>query len=337
MNYRLLGNRTGLRVSELALGTGRIGTGTDSTVDRGAARDLFRAFADAGGTFFDTSSAYLGGQAEEMLGEFLAESDRDQFVVSTKYTRTSHSQPPVASLGNHRKGLRAEVEASLRRLRTDHIDLYFPHFDDGLTPVEEIMRGLDDLVSAGKVLYIGLTNFPAWRIASAAMLAELRGWAPVAVVQLQYNLLERTADREYLPMADAFGMGVMGYSPLGSGSLGRPSSGAIGDGSGQVDAGEDRGRDAILRELGAVAADVGAEPVGVALAWLIAKGITPIVGARAQHQLRGNLAGVTTRLSGEQVDRLDKVSAPAAGYPYDLLGMVRESSGLSDRRSGVIR
>ncbi len=336
MNYRLLGNRTGLRVSELALGTGRIGTGSGSDFDRGAARDVFRAFADAGGTFFDTSSAYLGGQAEEMLGEFLAESDRDQFVISTKYTRTSFDQPPAAALGNHRKGLRAEVEASLRRLRTDHIDLYFPHFDDGLTPVEEIMRGLDDLVSAGKVLYIGLTNFPAWRIASAAMLAELRGWAPVAVVQLQYNLLERTADREYLPMADAFGMGVMGYSPLGSGLLGRPTSATNGNESGQVDT-EDGVRDAILRELGAVAAEVGAEPVSVALAWLVVKGITPIIGARNQHQLGGNLAELTVQLSSEQVERLDKVSAPPAGYPYDLLGMVRESSGLSDARSGVVR
>ena len=336
MNYRLLGNRTGLRVSELALGTGRIGTSGGSDIDRSTVRDVFRAFAEAGGTFIDTSSAYLGGQAEELLGEFLAESDRDQFVISTKYTRTPHDQPPIASLGNHRKGLRAEVEASLRRLRTDHIDLYFPHFDDGLTPIEEIMRGLEDLVSAGKILYVGLTNFPAWRIASAAMLAELRGWVPVAVVQLQYNLLERTADREYLPMANAFGMGVMGYSPLGSGLLGRPASATKGNESEQGNT-DDVRRDTIIRELGAVAAEVGAEPVSVALAWLIAKGITPIIGARNQHQLRDNVAGVTLRLSRELIDRLDNVSAPPAGYPYELLGMVRESSGLSDPRSGVIR
>ncbi len=337
MNHRLLGNRTGLRVSELALGTGRIGTGDGPTFDRDAARDLFRAFAEAGGTFIDTSSAYHGGRSEEMLGDCLAESDRDQFVISTKYSRTPHGQPSIASIGNHRKGLRAEVEASLRRLRTDHIDLYFPHFDDGLTPIEEIMRGLDDLVSAGKILYIGLTNFPAWRIASAAMLNELRGWAPVAVVQLQYNLLERTADREYLPMAEAYGMGVMSYSPLGGGLLGRPASMTAGYRSGPVDTDHDGGQDAIVGERGAVAAEVGAEPVSVSLAWLLTKGITPVIGPRSVSQLAGNLAGVTVRLSDEQVRRIDRVSAPAAVAPYGLLGTFRESTGLTDPRSGVVR
>ena len=158
MKYHLLGQRTGLHVSALALGTGRL--------DVTEAPRIFAAYAEAGGNFLDTSSAYLGGKAEELVGDFLATTDRERFVISSKYCQTPFAAPGRSTVGNHRKAMRAEVEGSLRRLRTDRIDLYFAHFDDGQTPIDEIMRGLDDLVREGKIVFAGLSNFPAWRCAT---------------------------------------------------------------------------------------------------------------------------------------------------------------------------
>ncbi len=317
MEYRLLGARTGLRVSALALGTGRLGVQPGQPDDPAAARAVFRAFAEAGGNFIDTSSAYQFGHAEELLGSFVAETRRDDFVIASKYGRTASAAPSPAAAGNHRKAMRTEVKASLRRLRTDHLDLYLVHFDDGLTPVDEIMRGFDELVRAGKIVYPGLSNFPAWRIASAAMLAELRGWSPLAVLQLQYNLLERDLDREHLPLARARGVGVMAYSPLASGRLSKPAA----------DDATERDR-AVFDTLATVATELGCERSSVALAWTIAHELIPVIGPRTVEQLAANLAAADVRLSAAQLRRLDEASVRPLGNPYELLDQARDASKL---------
>jgi aryl-alcohol dehydrogenase-like predicted oxidoreductase len=331
MNYHLLGDRTGLRVSPLALGTGRIGTAPGKPTDASAARALLHAFADAGGNFLDTSSAYQLGAAEEMVGAFLAEVRREDFVVASKYGRTAFASPAAAAAGSHRKAMRAEVEGSLRRLRTDHLDVYFVHYDDGVTPIEEIMRGLDDLARAGKIVHAGLSNFSAWRLASAATLADLRGWTPLSVLQLQYNLLCRDLDREHLPLARARGMGVMAYSPLASGMLGRARGLPQAAGAQPV---------ADLPEVHAVvdeiAGELGASRASIALAWVLAKGLFPVIGPRTAQQLGANLAALEVRLTDEQMAQLDQVSARPLGYPYEILEKVRQHAGLAYPRSGNV-
>src|SRR3954453_2846925 len=217
MRYTTLGRRTGLRVSEYGLGTGNFGTAWGTKATREESRQIFDRFADAGGTLIDTADGYQRGQSEEFLGEFLG-ADRDHFVVATKYTQGAVGGD-VSKTGNGRKNMIRSVEESLRRLRTDHVDLYWVHHPDRITPMDEILRGLDDLVSSGKILHAGLSNFPAWRVAWASATADLRGWAPVAAVQVEYSLVERTADRELLPMAEALGLGVALWSPLGGGLL----------------------------------------------------------------------------------------------------------------------
>jgi aryl-alcohol dehydrogenase-like predicted oxidoreductase len=218
MRYTTFGRRTGLRVSEYALGTANFTTVPGVGADREQARAIFDAFADAGGTFLDCADAYQGGQAEVVLGELLA-ADRDHFVVATKYTRGSGGLTGVSDTGNSRRSMVRSLEASLRRLGTDHIDVYWAHLPDTVTPVDEIVAGFDDLVRAGKILHGGLSNFPAWRVATAATVADARGRAPIVGMQTEYSLAERTADRELLPMAEAFGLGVTLYAPLAGGLL----------------------------------------------------------------------------------------------------------------------
>lgn len=218
MRYKTFGRRTGLRVSELALGTGNFGTGWGYGAEREEAQAVFEAYVAAGGNFIDTAHSYQLGQSEKLVGQFIA-ADRDHFVVATKYTLGSGGADGLSRTGNSRKNLVRSVEESLKRLNTDRIDLYWAHMADGMTPMEEILRGFDDLVRAGKILYAGLSNFPAWRVARADLLADLRGWAPVAGIQIEYSLAERTADRELLPMAEALGLGVALWSPLGGGVL----------------------------------------------------------------------------------------------------------------------
>lgn len=328
MEQRLLGCQTGLRVSSFALGTGRLGTTREGGSEPSEVQAALALFAEAGGTFIDTSSLYQQGQAGKFVGDFLVGAGRDRFVIASKYGLTAQAAPPPAALvGNHRKAMRAEVEGSLARLRTDYLDVYMPHFDDGVTPVEEIMAGLDDLVRAGKVLYLGLSNFPVWRSASAAMLAELRGLAPVALLQLEYSLSAREADREHLPLARARGMGIMGYSPLAGGALAQRLRDRAARGRP-----EDLIADAVLR----VAAEQGLAPTAVALAWVSAKGVIPILGPRGPSQLSDSLAVAEIRLSTGQVGDLDRASAPSLGNPYDLLSHVRGQLGLTSPSAGEI-
>jgi aryl-alcohol dehydrogenase-like predicted oxidoreductase len=308
---RLLGKHTGLTASALALGTGRLGMNRDGATDDNAAQRVLRAFAEAGGDLFDTSSAYQLGASEERLGAFLAEAGRDRFIIASKYGRTAQSAPVPSLVGSHRKAMLTELEGSLRRLQTDRIDIYMPHFDDGRTPIEEIMAGLDDLVRTGKIVHIALTNFPAWRIAEGAMLAECRSWAPLAAVQLEYSLLERDADREHLPLARARGLGIMAYSPLGGGRLSQRL--------------RNRSENDILAPaLADISTEMEADFSAVALAWVQSKGMIPILGPRNEAQLADGLAAGKIILSAEQIARLNASSEPYRGQPYEVLSQARD-------------
>jgi aryl-alcohol dehydrogenase-like predicted oxidoreductase len=301
MKTTLLGN-TGLRVSTLALGTARLGK-TATGVDDGEARRVLVRFAEAGGTLFDASNAYLGGHAEELLGDFLRDVGRDAFVVCTKYARPTNAKSPARRVGCHRGAMRDEVESSLRRLRTDRIDLYLAHLDDGVTPMEEIVRGLEDLSREGKIVHAGLSNFPAWRVATGAAIAEERGTTPLVALQMQYNLGERSIEREHLPLTRARGMTMMAWSPLGGG--------------------------AVLKDprLGAIAAGRGCNPATVAIAWVQAHGVLPVLGARNAAHLDATLTEVS--LTEEEVGVLD--GCFERGYPYALLDEVRAAYGLPRR------
>lgn len=218
MRYKIFGEKTGLKVSELALGTGMFGTGWGYGAQPDEVQQMLERYMDAGGNFIDTSESYQFGESEELIGKFIAK-DRDSVVLATKYSLGSSASHSLTRVGNSRKSMVQAVEASLKRLGTDRIDLYFAHMEDRVTPVEEIVRGFDDLVRAGKIIYGGLSNFPAWRTATAATLADLRGWSPVSAIQVEYSLLERTTESEVLPMAEGLGIGVMGWSPMAGGLL----------------------------------------------------------------------------------------------------------------------
>src|SRR5438067_12329737 len=218
MRNLTFGRTNGLRVSEYALGTGNFGTRWGTGSDRDEAARMLDRFADAGGTFLDTADGYQFGESEEILGELLAKR-RNKFTLATKFSVGVDPTAGVQGTGNSRMTMVRAVEGSLARLRTDRIDLLWVHFPDAVTPVEEIVRALDDLVRAGKILYAGLSNFPAWRTARAVTVAELRGWSPIVGVQFEYSLVERSADREILPMTEALGLGATLWSPLGGGLL----------------------------------------------------------------------------------------------------------------------
>jgi aryl-alcohol dehydrogenase-like predicted oxidoreductase len=217
MRYRLLG-QTGLRVSELFLAAMTFGDqGAGGGAPSQECRRILDRYADAGGNVVDTAVNYSGGQSETILGELLG-GRRDRFVVATKCTMSRDGSDPNAA-GSHRKNLTLSLETSLRQLRTNYIDVYWVHLWDSHTPVEETMRALDDAVRAGKVLYVGISDAPAWVVARANTLAEWRGWTPFAGLQVPYNLLDRDIERELLPMAEAFGLTVAAWGPLASGVL----------------------------------------------------------------------------------------------------------------------
>jgi aryl-alcohol dehydrogenase-like predicted oxidoreductase len=334
MRYTLFG-RTGLRVSELALGTGTFGTAWGWGADAAESRAVFDRFVGAGGTLVDTADVYQFGQAETILADLIA-ADRDHLVLASKYSLGADPAGGVSRTGNSRKAMVQSLEATLRRLNTDRLDLYWVHAADGATPVEEIVRGLDDLARAGKVLYGGLSDFPAWRVSRAATMAELRGWAPVAGLQVEYSLVERTAERELLPMAQGLGLGVTLWSPLGGGVLTgkqrRGEDGRHSKGGGPVRHTDDR-VSAILDAVEAVARAQGATPAQVALAWVRAKAAAasgaaggpgaayvPILGARTLAQLDDNLGALDLHLDPGHVAQLDAVSAVAPGFPHEMLG-----------------
>jgi aryl-alcohol dehydrogenase-like predicted oxidoreductase len=323
MRYGIFGSHTGLRVSEIVLGTGVFGTRWGHGSEPEEALRILNKYAEAGGNFIDTSNNYQFGQSEELLGEFLR-GRRDEFVLATKFSQSVMPDGNVLSTGNSRLAMVSSVEASLRRLNTDRIDLYWVHYPDNVTPSEEIVRGFEDLARAGKILFAGLSNFPAWRVARAATIAEMRGALPIAALQVEHSLIERTTEQELLPMGHALGLGVVTWSPLGGGVLSgkyrRGESGRAQGLGGRVFQAENSAqRTAVLDELEAVAKELGTTPSGVAIAWVMAMGSRPIIGPRTVQQLEDNLGAAEIRLPLEVVARLDRVSEIPAVFPHRLL------------------
>ena len=322
MRYETFGRKTGLRVSEYALGTANfslseVGAGVEGS------REIFKAFVTAGGTTFDSSNIYQDGQAESVLGGLLGAA-RDDYVVITKYSGTRQAGALPVTTGNSRKTMVRSLEASLRRLDTDYVDVFMPHFPDGTTPIEEILAGLDDLVRSGKVRYGGLSNFPAWRVAGATIRADLRGLSPMVGIESEYSLVERSAERELVPMAEAHGLGLLLYSPLGGGLLtGKYREGETGRLSAHGDAVEGTAqRTAVVDAVLAISNEIGSTPVQVSLAWvrrraeLAHTALIPIVGPRTQPHLEEYLRSLALTLDDEHYQRLDDVSAVQMGTPH---------------------
>jgi len=333
MRYMLFG-RSGLRVSELCLGAMTFGDGSGYTADRAGSQEIFDAFAEAGGTFVDTASSYADGKSEVLLGEFIR-SDRNHFVVSTKYTQMGE----FTATGNSRRSMIVSVERSLKRMQIEHIDLLWLHIWDFTTPIEELMAAFEHLVSSGKVHYVGASNMPAWEVSRGNMLADLRGWAPFIGLQIEYNLLARTVEREYLPMARKLDLGVVAWSPLATGLLSRPydPDEARKRHQGPVIQSPPSQKDqAVIAAVIEIAAKMGRSPAEVSLAWLRSRRsshpVIPILGASRVSQLRANLASLDLKLDDADMTRLDTLSAPELNYPLDILSKptLRERLFLDD-------
>ena len=323
MKYRLLGN-SGLRVAELSLGTMTFGEDWGWGSGKDEARKIYDTYRAAGGNFVDTANLYTNGTSEEFVGEFIHD-HRQEVVLATKYTNAAPGKDPNAS-GNHRKSMIQALEASLRPLKTDYIDLYWLHIWDRMTPVEEVMRAFDDLVSQGKVLYIGVSDAPAWWTAQANTLADLRGWTKFVGLQIEYSLIERTVERELIPMAKAFKLGLVAWSPLAGGLLsgkyhsGDRSEKRYSDETMQQFLRRGEHADRIISALNKISKETGRSQAQVALAWLRYRDIpvVPIIGARRISQLQDNLNSLTLELNSKQVTELDEASAIDLGFPHDF-------------------
>lgn len=303
---RVLG-RSGLRVSQFGLGAMTFGTEWGFGAEEPDCREIYAEFRAAGGNLIDTANLYNDGASEAIVGRLVAK-ERDAVVLSTKYTLPT-DKPDPNSGGSHRKSLRRSVEASLRRLGTDYLDLLWVHAWDQATPIEETLRALDDLVRAGSVLAIGVSNTPAWVISRADAIAELRGWTAFCAVQLEYSLVARTPDRELLPMARALGLPVCAWSPLARGLLtGKRTDRELSTVAHRV-----------LGVLGDVAGELATSPARVALAWVLSQGLLPVIGARSVTQLRDNLGALDVTLTDAQLSTLDSSSRVNPGYPHDFL------------------
>lgn len=324
LRYKLLGP-SGLRVSEICLGTMSFGLDWGFGADEATSHKVLDAYAEAGGNFLDTANKYHNGQTEEYVGTWL-KPHRHRFVVATKYTLAmDHNDPNTA--GNHRKNMIRSVEKSLERMQTDYIDLLWVHAWDNLTPIDETLRALDDLVRSGKVLYVGISDAPAWIVSASNVMAELRGWSSYVGLQIEYSLLERTPERDLLPMADHFGMSVAAWGPLGGGVLtGKYTRDGADNDSKRAQANQGRGRTseqslAIARTVDAIADELGHTSAQVATAWAMHQhyGIIPIVGARKVSQIQDTLAAAQVQLTDDHLKRLDDVSSIDLGFPHNFL------------------
>jgi len=329
MNYKLFGP-SGLRVSELSLGTLTFGEEMGWGADKAESRRVFEAYAEAGGNFLDTANAYNRGTSERWTGEFVG-AERDRFVIATKYSLSMHEGDPNSG-GNHRKAMQRSLEASLERLGTDYVDLYWLHQWDFTTSIEEVMRALDDMVRAGKVLYVGISDAPAWIVSQANMLAALRGWTAFAGIQIDYSLIERTSERELLPMARSLGLAVALWGVVGQGVLTGKFHRAD-----DPKAPEDTRRATMAArrvtprnlEIAAlvetIAKEKGCSMTQVAINWTRQQGpqMIPVVGARTLAQAKENFGCLEHPLTKEELARLDAASRVELGFPHDFLAMPR--------------
>ncbi|MEZ4300977.1 MAG: aldo/keto reductase [Polyangiaceae bacterium] len=325
MRYQLLG-RSGLKVSEACLGTITFGKEWGYGASKRTCWKILDEFASRGGNFIDTANNYTDGASERIVGEML-QSERAKFVIGTKYTMSIRAGDPNAS-GNHRKSLVQALEGSLTRLNTDYIDVYWVHAWDGFTPAEEVARALDDVVRAGKVLYIGISDTPAWFVAQSTTMADLRGWSRFVGLQTELSLLERTAERELLPMARTFGLTLVPWGVLGGGVLTGKYAGGVPRGSRRAAKNRDRitARNlSIASEAATISAEIGCPPSQVAIAWVRQRalvhglGVTPILGARTLAQIRENLDGLKLTLSEGHLERLENATSISLGFPHELL------------------
>ncbi|KAA8562813.1 Aldo-keto reductase IolS [Pseudomonas extremaustralis] len=311
MKYIAFGS-TGLRVSQVALGTGNFGTGWGHGADEEVSKSLFNAYAEAGGNFIDTADIYQFGQSEMLLGDLL-KGRRDDFVLATKYTNGAEPGAGRLVTGNNRKAMVASIEASLKRLGTDRVDIYWVHHPDGVTSLDEILRGLDDLARAGKILYAGLSNFSAWQLSRAVTIAELTRSLPIAAAQFEHSLVRREAEADIFPASQAFNLGMVTWSPLGGGVLtGKYRKGESGRAEalgGKVFQPENSvQRTKVLDTVIKIADELGTSPGQVALAWAGTHGSIPIIGPRSLSHLVDNLGAMNLKMSPEQIDRLDLIS-----------------------------
>ena len=323
MKYKLLG-RSGLRVSELCLGAMTFGDENGTGAPKAVARQIYDRYRDQGGNFIDTANIYTGGSSEIQLAEFLA-TDRNEIVLASKFSMTTNMDDPNAA-GNHRKNMVQAVEASLRRLDTDYLDIYWVHGWDQRTRIDEVMRGLDDLVRAGKVLHLGVSNCPAWWVSQANTLAEERNMTAFTALQVHYNLVERSIEADFFDMAAAQDMAVTAWSPLAGGLL----SGKYNTGP-QEDARLNKvpygpmmlveSRMQIAAGLAELASTLDCQPAQLALAWLLNRPIgqvIPILGARTLNQFETNMGCLDIELGAEHIEQLDALNPPPAVYPASL-------------------
>jgi aryl-alcohol dehydrogenase-like predicted oxidoreductase len=318
VKYKLLG-RSGLKVSELCLGTMGFGTEKGWGADQATSFAIMDEFTKAGGNFLDTANLYKEGTSEKILGGYISNHDRDYFVLATKYSLQDNFTNPNAS-GNNRKNMMRSVEESLKRLKTDFIDLLYLHIWDDITPIDEVLRGMDDLIRQGKVNYAAISDTPAWVVAKGNTLAELMGWSRFVALQIEYSLLQRTPERELIPMAKHFGMTVTPWAPLGGGALTgkylRGEQGRIKPGSNRLS----ERAEGITKVVLAIADELGVSPGNVALQWTRQQGFSciPIVGATKVEQLQDNLKTIDVTLNDEQLKKLHEASAIPLGFPGDF-------------------
>ncbi len=339
MRYKILG-RSGLRVSEVALGTMMMGPEEPGRAGPLESRRIMEAYAEAGGNFFDSAPIYNNGASEQVLGEFV-NTDRERYIVTTKFTNVMYSglDPSVPDDpnrgGNHKKSMVQSVEGSLRRMNLDYIDLLWIHVWDFSVDIEDVMRGVNDLVQQGKVLHFGLCNTPAWVVARGQTAATIRGWEPISALQYQYNLIERDLELELIPCANALGIGVTAFSPLSGGFLTgkytrdveRESSRLDGNWFDTLESYSERDF-AVARTVDDIADKHGTSSAAVALAWVRERGVLPMVGARTEAQIRDSLQYLSVELSDDDMRELNQVSASEWPWTYNLI---------HGERSGVIR
>ncbi|MGB5820168.1 MAG: aldo/keto reductase [Saonia sp.] len=323
MKYKLLGN-TGLRVSEVALGTMTFGTEAGWGADKESSKQMFDTFLKAGGNFIDTANEiYTGGTSEKFTGEFI-KSEREYIVLGTKYTDAMPGKDPNMA-GNSRKNMVQSLERSLKRLDTDYIDVFWVHSWDFMSPVEEVLRALDDLIRQGKIMYLGISDTPAWVISKANMYAQENGLTPFAASQIEYSLIQRTGERELLPMAKSEGMTTLGWSPLSSGILTGKYSKKNGKDEGNRRL--DKAAFAALTDHNLAIGDKVVEiaernnvhPATIAISFVKQNDIIPILGGTKASHIESNLKSIDFELNTNDMAELKEISAIQLGFPHDFL------------------